>query len=92
MGDETSNASKRMAAVHPNPWKEMTTFEQVVLIGILGVLVLFVICVSVFWSWKAVGVLFLAALLSRVPFLMLLQLAVVAFLILLFGTMVFSTF
>lgn len=90
MNVDTSNSSKPVASGDPNPWKQMTTFEQVFLSLFLAALVLFVVLVSIFWSWKAVGLIFLAIVLSRVPFLMLLQLAFVAFLILAFGWMLAS--
>jgi hypothetical protein len=90
MKQDSRDITKTPASGQPNPWSEMSTFEQVFLCLVLGALVLFVILVSVFWSWKAVGLLFFAALLSRIPVVMLLQLAVLAFLILLFGMMVLS--
>lgn len=90
MKQDSRDITKTPAAGQPNPWSEMSTFEQVFLCLVLGALVLFVLLVSVFWSWKAAGLLFLAALLSRIPVVMLLQLAVLAFLILLFGMMAFS--
>jgi hypothetical protein len=91
MGDDISNSSKAVTPAHPNPWKQMTTFERVFLSLFLAALVAFVVLVSVFWSWKAVGLIFLAIVLSRVPFLMLLQLAFIAFLILALGWMLAST-
>lgn len=90
MKQDSREITKQPAADQPNPWSEMSTFEQVFLCLVLGALVLFVILVSVFWSWKTVGLFLVAVLLSRIPFLMLLQLAVVALLILLFGMMMFS--
>ena len=91
MSEDGSTTTKESASGQANPWKEMTTFEQVFLIVVLVLLVLFVVFVSVDWSWKAVGMVMLGVLLSRLPQSMLLQLALVAMLVLLFGWMLLST-
>lgn len=90
MKQDTQKTQKPSAVGAPNPWTEMSSFERVFLCFVLGALVLFIILVSVFWSWKAVGLILLALVLSRIPFLILLQLVLLLAGIFVVGALVFA--